>query len=429
MRSLRRAFLAFVLSCQTTAAAEPPVYDVRAYGAKGVGQTLDTAAINEAVEAAAVGVENVSIVGPGRIDGKGLTRRGPGARWAKAGARPLSMGAAVGGVQDPEATAQRAMDGQGNKAIALKLSRNVLLRDFSVLNGGHFALLATGVDDMTIDNVRMDTNRDGLDIDSCRNVRISNVSINSPHDDAIVLKSSYALGFQRATENVTITNSQVSGYDVGTFFDGTFKRTLERAPDRDGPTGRIKLGTESTGSFRNVTISNCVFDRSRGLALETVDGGSLEDITISNVTMRDVTTAPLFLRLGNRGRGPDGRRVGVLRRVSISDVVASGADPRYASIIAGLPGHPVEDVYLSNIRIIYKGGGTREDAAREVPENETAYPEPSMFGTLPVYKKAGKVIVTVRTAVSADGKTLTATTTGTDPKGQAMNNLAVYNRQ
>ena len=108
------------------------------------------------------------------------------------------------------------MNGLGNKAIGLKLCRNVLLRDFSILNGGHFALLATGVDNLTIDNLKVDTNRDGFDIDACRNVRISNCSVNSPNDDAIVLKSSYGLGFARATENVTITNCSVSGYDIGT---------------------------------------------------------------------------------------------------------------------------------------------------------------------------------------------------------------------
>ena len=436
-----------------------PVFDVRVFGAKGDGRTVDTQAINAAIEAATtagggtvylsagtylsysirlkshitlelgpgatllaalpapekghydlpepnehdlyqdfghshwqnsliwgVGLEDVAIVGPGRIDGAGLTRRGPGARWSrKAGDRPLSMGAAVGARDDPEAAAARAMDGQGNKAIALKLCRNVLLRDFSVLNGGHFAVLATGVDNLTIDNLAIDTNRDGLDIDACRNVRISNSSINSPNDDAIVLKSSYALGVARATENVTITNCQVSGYDLGTFLDGTFGRTQQRAPDRDGPTGRIKLGTESSGGFRNIVVSNCVFDRSRGVAVETVDGGDVEDVTLTNLTMRDVTTAPLFLRVGNRGRTPGDPPPGRMRRIAISNVVASGVDPRYPALIAGLPGHPVEDVDLSGIRILYRGGGTREDASREPPENETAYPEPSMFGTLPAY--------------------------------------------
>ncbi len=336
-----------------------------------------------------INVENVSIYGHGLIAGRGLTRRSPRPR------RPLQAGdtpTTLGGGQPARPVAplgedlpHSAMAGLGNKAISLKLSRNVTLRDFSILNGGHFALLATGVDNLTIDNLKVDTNRDGFDIDSCRNVRISNCSVNSPNDDAIVLKSSYGLGFARATENVTLTNCFVSGYDIGSLLDGTYKRNVTEAPDKDGPTGRVKFGTESNGGFKNITISNVVFDHCRGLALETVDGGPIEDITISNLTMRDVVTAPIFLRLGARMRGPSGAAPGVLRRVQISDVVVYNADPRYASIIAGLPGRPVEDVRLSNIRILYKGGGTRAQAAIEPPEKETNYPEPSMFGELPAY--------------------------------------------
>src|SRR5213596_3918235 len=74
--------------------------------------------------------------------------------------------------------------------------------------------------------------------------------------------------------------------------------------------GRIKFGTESNGGFRNVTISNCVIEDCRGIALETVDGGLLEDVSISNITMRGVTDVPLFIRLGRRMRGPDGVPVG-----------------------------------------------------------------------------------------------------------------------
>jgi polygalacturonase len=96
--------------------------------------------------------------------------------------------------------------GVGNKSIALKNCRNVLLRDFSVLKGGHFALLATGVDNLTIDNVMVDTDRDGFDIDCCRNVRVTNCTVNAPWDDAICPKSSYALGEVRSMDNVTIAN-------------------------------------------------------------------------------------------------------------------------------------------------------------------------------------------------------------------------------
>jgi hypothetical protein len=101
--------------------------------------------------------------------------------------------------------------------------------------------------------------------------------------------------------------------------------------------------------------------------------------------MREVTTAPIFLRIGNRGRGPEGTPVGSIRRVLISHVVAYDVEPRFASIIAGIPGHPVEDVTLSDIRVVYRGGGTAQDAARQPPEVEDAYPEPSMFGTLPAF--------------------------------------------
>jgi polygalacturonase len=184
---------------------------------------------------------------------------------------------------------------------------------------------------------------------------------------------------------MTITNCQVSGYDIGTFLNGTYQRSDKRVPDGAGATGRIKFGTESNGGFKNITISNCVFDYCRGLALETVDGGLLEDVTVSNITMRDIVNSPIFLRLGARLRAPEGTPVGALRRVIINNIVVYNADPRYASIISGTPGHDVEDIKLSNIQIFYQGGGTREQAAVEPAEREKEYPEPRMFGVIPAY--------------------------------------------
>ena len=302
-------------------------------------------------------LESISILGPGTIYGKGLTRDGPH--------------------QSPV----------GNKAIALKLCKNVILKDFTILYGGHFAILATGVDNLTVDNLKMDTNRDGIDVDCCRNVRISNCTINSPWDDAICLKSSFALGFARATENVTITNCQVSGFDRGTLINGTYKRDeAHLVPDHEGPTGRIKFGTESNGGFKNITISNCVFNFCRGLALETVDGGLLEDVTISNITMRDVTNSPIFLRLGARMRGPEGIAVGKLRRIIISNLMVYNADSHFSTLISGIPGHDIEDVQLNNIRIYYRPIDSAESKIQKVvPEYEKMYPEPEKFGVLPAY--------------------------------------------
>lgn len=295
-----------------------------------------------------------------------------------------------------------------NKAIALKECYNVTIRDISMLKCGHFALLLTGVDNLTLDNMKVDTNRDAFDIDCCANVRVSNCTVNTLNDDAIVLKSSYGLGYAKPCENITITNCQVSGYDPGTLLDGTFQQTIMKAPDQDGPTGRIKFGTESNGGFKNISISNCVFDRCRGLALETVDGGIIEDITISNIAMRDIQNAPLYIRLGNRARGPkESTPVAKIRRILISNVVVKNADCRYASIIAGIPGHPIEDVTLENIYIQYKGGLSMKEAAEQpkelinnfftrkepiaprnpydVPNREKDYPEPSTMGILPAY--------------------------------------------
>src|ERR1044071_4666841 len=334
------------------------------------------------------GVENVSIDGPGLIHGRGLVRSGNQSRTKE-------QNDALNAARDREPKTpfgypnprDAVEPGWGNKAIALKLSRNVILRDFTILHGGHFAVLATGVDNLTIDNLKIDTNRDGIDLDACRQVRVSNCTVNSPFDDGICPKSSYALGFARATENVTITNCQVSGYDEGTLLDGTYKREYRREGGGEfSPTGRIKFGTESNGGVKNITISNCGFDYSRGLAVETVDGGLLEDVTISNVTMRDVSNSPIFLRLGARLRGPtSSTKVGELRRVNISDFVVYNADPRYASIISGVPGHDIEDVRLRNIRIYYRGGGTLAQAALDPPEKESEYPEPTMFGEMPAY--------------------------------------------
>jgi polygalacturonase len=299
-------------------------------------------------------LHDVSIIGTGMIWGKGLVRNG------------------------------RNGDEKPNKAISLLLCRNVIIKDISILHGGWFAILATGVDNLTIDNLKVDTNRDGFDIDCCKNVRVSNCTVNSPFDDGICLKSSFGLGYTKATENVTITNCQVSGYDEGTLLDGTFKREYKRYSDSSA-TGRIKFGTESNGGFKNITITNCVFEYCRGLALETVDGALLEDVTISNITMRDILNAPIFIRLGARMRGPDTIAIGQCHRIIISNIVAWNVDARHGAIISGLPGHDIEDLQLSDIRIYYKGGGTKDSVNRIVPEYEKEYPEPGRWGVMPSY--------------------------------------------
>src|SRR5262245_20108245 len=307
-------------------------------------------------------IHDVAVFEPGRIWGRGIARGQDDADI------PLAEAPAV-----------------GNKAIALKNCRNVILRDLSMLACGHFAVLATGVDNLTIDNLKIDTNRDGINVDCCRNVRIANCSVNSPWDDAICLKSSFALGYARATENVTIANCYVTGaYQVGALLDGSFKPSPEVSEDHDWQrTGRIKFGTESNGGFRNIAINNCIFESCRGLALETVDGGIMEDITVVGVTMRDIRNAPIFLRLGARMRGPADIPIGTLKRVLISNITCHGPLNEMPSIISGIPGHAVEDIKISDCTFVHKGGGTAGMAALQPAERPEDYPEPAFFGPVP----------------------------------------------
>lgn len=165
-------------------------------------------------------IHDLGIFGPGLISGKGLSHGG--------GSR----------ARGNYSVFRAEQPGVGNKAIALKNCHNVIFRDFSILKGGHFGLLLTGVDNLTIDNLKIDTDRDGIDIDCCNNVRVSNCTVNSPWDDGICPKSSLALGYLRATENVTITNCFVTGdYQLGTVIDGSWKRHTDQAM-HNSSTGR-----------------------------------------------------------------------------------------------------------------------------------------------------------------------------------------------
>ena len=405
-------------------------YNVRDYGATGDGRSLDSKAINKAIETAAAAAGGTVYLPAGNYRCGSIHLQSNIALFIDQGATIIADSvSASNGYDEEEAGADNNYQDYGhshwhnsliwgehlhdvsilgtgtiwgkglyrssvssamgkqtaNKAIALLLCRNVLIRDVTFLHAGWFAILATGVDNLTIDDLKMDTNRDGMDIDCCKNVHVSNCSVNSPFDDGICLKSSYALGYARPTENVTITNCLVMGYIEGSFLDGTYRRVDTGGKTNWHRTGRIKMGTESNGGFKNIAISNCVFEYCHGLALETVDGGLLEDVAISNITMRDIIDAPVFIRLGGRMRGPSGTPVGALRRIMISNIVAYNLDSTQGILISGIPGHDIEDVELKDIKLYYKGGGTEEQAKREIPPLEKGYPEPSAFGTTPSY--------------------------------------------
>jgi polygalacturonase len=310
---------------------------------------------------------NVFITGNGTINGGGLVRSD--------GILDRMVGF---NHPDRPVTNQAPPVRLGNKAIALKLCRNVLIRDLTIFHGGHFAILVTGCDNLTVDNVTMDTDRDGIDIDCCRNTMVSNCRINSPNDDGLCPKSTCALGELRPTENLTIINCQVSGFEEGTLIDGTMKPSKNH-------NGRIKFGTESSGGFRNCSVANCTFRSCRGLALEEVDGGIMDNITINNLTMMAVPDYAIYITTGKRNRTPNLAGISRGRNILISNVIADGVGKMSGIQIVGLPGQPVEGVRLENIRLTCNGGGTMADAAIVPKELGAGYPEPRKLGTLPAY--------------------------------------------
>ena len=425
-----------ILLAAACVACSPKVYDVRDYGAVGDGVHIDSPAINAAIEAAAqkgggvilfpegvyasysirlkdnitLRLEKGSVIKaakPTAEQGYGLAEPNEWDAYQDFGHSHWQNSLIWGiGLQNLTFEGEGTIDGtdalsrglgrqgpvaEANKAIALKNCKNVTIKGIKLLQCGHFALLLTGVDDLVIYGVLADTNRDAFDIDCCANVKITNCTVNSLNDDGIVLKCSYGLGWPKATENVLIENCKVSGYDPGTVYYGTYGETITAAPDRDGPTGRIKFGTESNGGFKNVTIRNCEFKRCRGLALETVDGAPLENIRVSGLKMDDIWNSPIYIRIGDRMRGPKDLPASYARDIKISDVTVTNCDSRYALLIVGLPGNPVEDVTLENIHIQYKGGLTLDDVREQRGSNpfffgrNSGYPEPSAHGIQPAW--------------------------------------------
>lgn len=384
------------------AAAQPDLgasFNVRDYGAAGDGAAMDTAALQRAVDACAESGGGTVLVPPGRYRCGTLHLRGGVMLWLDHGATLLGSVSdrhyepfeelPFPNDADPETSYFRhamifgeglehiAIGGTGAidmnrsrrggpKAIALRRCRFVDIRGVRILNAPNYAISLLGTDGVNIDGVSiLNGFADGIDPDSCRDVRISNCRVVTV-DDAIVPKASFSLGERRACERITVTNCVLSTVCNG-----------------------FKLGTESGGGFRRIAVSNCVITGHpdnrptlSGIAIESVDGGPLEDVVVSNITMVDVR-APIFIRLGNRGRDMDTPVAGTLRHVSISNVTATRAS--LACSITGIPGHAVEGVTLSNIRIDFAGGNPRLPEGGAVPELEAQYPEAPMFGPMPAY--------------------------------------------
>lgn len=240
--------------------------------------------------------ENIMIYGEGLVDGSYLDEETGYRGYALLGGDPF----------EPQLRKQRGHTGEwfGNKGMAFVHCKNIVLSGFSFVIGGHFAIIAEDVKNMRIEHLLVDTTRDALDLDCCWDVTVVHSTFNSLTDDALVIKASFGAGAFLPSRNILIEDCVVSGYDAGSVYAGLYSRDKLVATDCCGPTGRVKLGTESTCGYELVTVRRVKFDRSRGFALEAVDGSDLKDILFEDCVMDSVSSSPIFIRAGERGRFP-----------------------------------------------------------------------------------------------------------------------------
>ncbi|MHC4110376.1 MAG: glycoside hydrolase family 28 protein [Planctomycetota bacterium] len=374
-------------------------YDVRNYGAKPDGKTMCTKSIQKAIDECAKQGGGTVYFPPGsflsgtiymksnvtlRLDtgstllgSKNLKDYPPTVQAFRSYTDNYTDKSLIYGekLKHIAITGNGTIDGQGAAfkgpykvrpyMIRIIQCQNVQVKDVTIRNSPMWVQHYLACDDVLIDRItvrsRVNGNNDGINIDCCHRVLISNCNIISG-DDAIVLKSTSA----KSCRNVTVSNCVLSSHCNG-----------------------LKMGTESNGGFQNIVMTGCsIYDtRLAGIALEIVDGGTMDRVVISNIAMNGVG-APIFLRLGNRARpfkkDMEKPKIGVMRNVTISNIEATGANPTGCAI-SGLPGHAIENVTISNARLSFAGGGNKQDALRAIPEKPTAYPEYSMFGTLPAY--------------------------------------------
>jgi polygalacturonase len=303
-----------------------------------------------------IGVREISISGRGRISGIGLSRQ----EWRMADGTPSAL-----------------QPGAADKIIALKNCRNVTLEDFSLDGTGHFAILATGVDNLKIRGLVIDAARDGVNLDSCWEAEVEDCLLNTPFDDGICVKASFALGEARGSKHIRVRRCTIfGGFEVGTFSNGGRKPL----PPGQGRRGRFKLGTESNGAFEDIIFEDCVVQNGMGLLLTSVDGGRMAGVHVRNFTGHNIHNAPVFVWLGDRLRGPPGISVGAIEDINISGLRCWGYDNNKPIIISGLPERPIVGFSLSNAYLLQMGGGSKQETYIIPPAMKRSYPETSLLG-------------------------------------------------
>jgi len=334
---------------------------------------------------------NVGIKGPGTIDAQGKTftklkadypqRRLelPGGFISYTGYHPRPENGAAYQIESIKEVGTWGSVVQGDYFVEFRPERTVLIincnnvkiSDIVIEDATCFAVHLVNCNNVFVHGIHINNalyvpNTDGIDIDACNDVVISDCIIYAG-DDAVCIKNKNSLKYKRPCRNITVTNCVL----VTTC-------------------NAFKFGTESEDNFENVTFSNSVIYNNplmepkwralSGITVNMADGAHVSGFTVSNIVMEHARTA-FSVKLVNRGRNMPVPIPGTLNEVSINNIIAKGCT--IPSSITGLPEHYVKYVSLNNIRLISKGGGIEEEALREIPERPSHYPETTMYGKLP----------------------------------------------
>lgn len=287
-------------------------------------------------------IENISFTGGGEINGGGITRK-------------------------------EVKPGDGNKAIALKQSKKILFENITVNQGGWFAFILNGCSEIKFNRIKINTVRDGIDLMSCSNVVISNSEINTIRtdkgkavggDDAIGIKSDFALGKTISSKNIVIENCVISA-----------------------GCNAIQFGSETVGDFKNIRIENCVITGAEkaGLGITSNDGSVIDSVSFKNIIMTKVAT-PFFIFVSDRLRTPDRKKIGKIKNITIENVAAYDCygyikDECFTSTISGHKNSSIDNIKISNLTMVYKGGV--EKVPLTCPENSSTQYTPKGFGVRP----------------------------------------------
>lgn len=323
----------------------------------------------------AKGAQNIALAGLGTIDGQGH------AFWEKLEVSPESVPPLLKFGWTPQHYWRHAAKHSGG-LLRLEGCSGVKIRDLTLQNSESWTVHLLGCDDVVVDGLRIRNplhgpNTDGIDLQACQNVHIANCDIYTG-DDAIVLKNRHP-GYLRPCKNITVTNciltTPSNGFKIGTesfcdFENIVFSNSVIKAALPEESLAKVAASAIDPEHYGNVLAPKS------GVAVETVDGAHIHGVSVNNLVMRGVR-APVFVRLAHRGIHPTkkGEKVppGTLEDVSISNVTADGAS--FASSLTGIPGHVIRNVTLANLRVTSIGGGTRDLVGRELPERESEYPE------------------------------------------------------